>query len=232
MKHKLLIFFTLSIAFCSSALYSQQGTIKGKVTDRDKQTGLSGAEIADASGKVVAVTGNDGSFTGNLTEGKHILYVNLADYDQSTVEAEIRAGETTDAGNIELRASAGSMQDLFTININEGVEDDGFETQSVQGVLSSTADIFLSNAAYTFGPVMFRTRGYDANYTNGSLTGFVMNDIESGSPYWSNWGGLNDVMRSAMVSSGPEPIGFLFEPVGGATRINTRASEYRSGIKA
>jgi hypothetical protein len=232
MKHKLLIFFTLSIAFCSSALYAQQGTIKGKVTDRDKQTGLAGAEIADASGKVVAISSNDGSFIGNLPEGKHILYVNLADYDQSSVEADIRAGETTDAGNIELRASAGSMQDLFTINISEGIEDDGFETQSVQGILSSTADIFLSNAAYTFGPVMFRTRGYDANYTNVSLNGFVMNDIESGSPYWSNWGGLNDVMRSAMVSSGPEPIGFLFEPVGGATRINTRASEYRSGVKA
>ncbi len=55
--------------------------------------------------------------------------------------------------HIQLKASAGSMQDLFTININEGVEDDGFETQSVQGVLSSTADVFLSNAAYTFGPV-------------------------------------------------------------------------------
>ncbi len=139
---------------------------------------------------------------------------------------------TVDTGIILLKASAGSMQDLFTININEGVEDDGFETQSVQGVLSSTADVFLSSAAYTFGPLMFRVRGYDANYTNVSLNGFVMNDIESGSPYWSNWGGLNDVMRSAMVSSGPDPIGFLFEPVGGATRINTKASEYRSGIKA
>ncbi|NMC39603.1 MAG: carboxypeptidase-like regulatory domain-containing protein, partial [Bacteroidales bacterium] len=130
MRNKLLIFIALSITFCSSALYSQQGTIKGKVTDSETQTGLSGAEITDASGKVVAVTGTDGSFTGSLPEGKQILYVNLADYDQSSVEAEIRAGETTDAGNIELRASAGSMQDLFTINISEGVEDDGFETQS------------------------------------------------------------------------------------------------------
>lgn len=56
---------------------------------------------------------------------------------------------------------------------------------------------------------MFRVRGYDANYQNVSMNGFVVNDVESGSPYYSNWGGLNDVMRNAMVSSGPEPIGFL-----------------------
>ena len=141
-------------------------------------------------------------------KGNIFFILNLADYDQSVIEADIKAGETVDAGTIQLKASAGSMQDLFTININEGVEDDGFETQSVQGVLSSTADVFLSSAAYTFGPVMFRTRGYDANYTNVSLNGFVMNDIESGSPYWSNWGGLNDVMRSAMVSSGPRTYWF------------------------
>jgi hypothetical protein len=232
MKSNKLIILLLTFAFCSSSVLAQQGTLKGKVIDQNKQTGIAGVEITDATGKVVSVTINDGTFLVNLPEGRHILYLNLADYDQSVIESEIRPEETTDAGTISLKASAGSMQDLFTINMSEGVEDDGFETQSVQGVLSSTADVFLSSAAYTFGPMMFRTRGYDANYTNVSLNGFVMNDIESGAPYWSNWGGLNDVMRSAMVSSGPEPIGFLFEPVGGATRINTRASEYRTGIKA
>jgi len=232
MKYNKLIFILLSFIFCSASSFAQQGILKGKVIDRDKQTGLAGAEITDATGKVIAVSTNDGTFSANLSEGKHILYINLADFDQSVIEADIKAGDSSDAGTVELKASAGSMQDLFTINISEGIEDDGFETQSVQGVLSSTADVFLSNAAYTFGPVMFRTRGYDANYANVSLNGFVVNDIESGSPYWSNWGGLNDVMRSAMVSSGPEPIGFLFEPVGGATRINTKASEYRSGLKA
>ncbi|HNY14252.1 MAG TPA: TonB-dependent receptor [Bacteroidales bacterium] len=232
MKYKNLIFLPLAFILSLPPLIAQQGSLKGKVIDSDKQSGLSGVEITSATGKVIAATGGDGTFEAGLSEGKHILYLNIADFEQAVIEADIHAGETTDAGTISLKASAGSMQDLFTINMSEGVEDDGFETQSVQGVLSSTADVFLSNAAYTFGPMMFRTRGYDANYTNVSLNGFVMNDIESGSPYWSNWGGLNDVMRSAMVSSGPEPIGFLFEPVGGATRINTRASEYRSGIKA
>ncbi|HOO99283.1 MAG TPA: TonB-dependent receptor [Bacteroidales bacterium] len=232
MKYNKLIILFLSLAIFSVAGYSQQGTVIGKVIDTEKQTGLPGTEITNASGRVVGITTSDGTFSLSLPEGEHILYINNTDFDQAVIEVVVKTDEVTDAGTTGLRSSALSRQDLFTLNISEGIEDDGFETQSVQGILSAGADVFLSNAAYTFGPVMFRVRGYDANYSNVSLNGFVMNDIESGSPYWSNWGGLNDVMRSAMVTSGPEPIGFLFEPVGGATRINTRASEYRTGIKA
>ncbi|MCX6328592.1 MAG: TonB-dependent receptor [Bacteroidia bacterium] len=232
MKYNKLIYLLLALILKSGFAFAQQGTVKGIIIESDTLTGLSGAEITDASGKVLAVSINGGSFSVNLPEGKHILYINLADFDQAVIEADVKSGEAIDAGKIILRPSAGSLQDLFTININEGISEDGFETQSVQGILSASADVFLSNAAYTFGPLMFRVRGYESNYTNVSLNGFVMNDIESGAPYYSNWGGLNDVMRSAMVTSGPEPIGFLFEPVGGATRINTRASEYRTGLKA
>jgi hypothetical protein len=232
MKHNKLILLLLFLTINTGMLFAQQGIVKGTIINSDTGKGLSGVEVTDATGRVLTITVNDGTFSIGLPEGKHILYINLADFAQAVIEADVKSDAVTDKGPIMLKASGGSMQDLFTINITEGVEDDGFETQSVQGVLSSTADVFLSNAAYTFGPVMFRVRGYDANYTNVSLNGFVVNDIESGSPYWSNWGGLNDVMRSAMVSSGPEPIGFLFEPVGGATRINTKASEYRSGVKA
>jgi hypothetical protein len=232
MKYNRLIFFLLLLSFSSFAALGQQGILKGLIVSSDKNTGLAGAEITDATGRVLTGTGADGTFSVNLSEGKHVLYINLADFDQAVIETDIKAGETSDAGTISLKASAGSLQDMLTININEGASEDGFETQSVQGVLSASSDAYLSAAAYTFGPLMFRVRGYESNYTNVSMNGFVVNDIESGSPYWSNWGGLNDVMRSAMVSSGPEPIGFLFEPVGGATRINTRASEYRSGVKA
>ena len=232
MKYNKLIYLLLAFVLNSWSLIAQYGTVKGTIINSDNGRGLSGAEITDASGKVISVSVNDGTFSANLPEGKHILYINLAEFDQAVIEADVKPGIIIDAGNIPLRISAGSLQELMTININEGGSEDGFETQSVQGILSSSADVFLSNAAYTFGPLMFRVRGYDANYTNVSLNGFVLNDIESGAPYYSNWGGLNDVMRSAMVTSGPEPIGFLFEPVGGATRINTRASEYRTGIKA
>ncbi len=232
MKHNQLICFLLLFLFTFGTMSAQQGTVKGLLTERSSGSPVRGAVITDASGTKLGTSADDGSFTVTADVGKQMLFINLADYEQAIVSVEVRGGETTDAGTIAMQELSGTMMDLSPMNINEGVSEDGFETQSIQGVLSSSADIFLSTAAYTFGPIMYRIRGYDANYQNVSMNGFVVNDIESGSPYWSNWGGLNDVMRSSMVSSGPEPIGFLFEPVGGATRINTRASEYRSGIKA
>jgi len=210
----------------------QQGIVRGVIIDRGSRSPLQGAVITDASGKELGKSLADGSFSVAASPGKQMLFVDYTEYEQVIISVTVTAGETANAGVIEMQEKAGFMMDLSPININEGASEDGFESQSIQGVLSASADVFLSTAAYTFGPVMYRVRGYDNNYQNVSLNGFVVNDIESGAPYYSNWGGLNDVMRSAMVSSGPEPIGFLFEPVGGASRINTRASEYRAGIKA
>jgi len=232
MKHNKLIYLLLALVINCSLAVAQQGTVKGIITSSENGEVLPGAAITDAAGKILTTSDSDGSFSFNISEGKQLLFINLSDYDQTSMDVTVRSGEITDAGIIALTPSAGSFLDMPSVNVSEGGSEDGFETQSIQGVLSSSADVYLSTAAYTFGPVMFRVRGYESSYTNVSLNGFVVNDIESGAPYFSNWGGLNDVMRNAMVSSGPEPIGFLFEPVGGATRINTKASEYRSGLKA
>jgi len=232
MNHNKLICLLLALLINAGFITAQQGNIKGIL--KDKTTGLpvSGARINDASGKEAGIAAADGSFLVTLNIGRQMLFIDKTDYEQAILSVTVTAGETYDAGVVEMLTLSGFKTDPGSMNFTEGVSEDGFETQSIQGVLSSSADIFLSTAAYTFGPAMFRLRGYDANYQNVSLNGFVVNDIESGAPYYSNWGGLNDVMRSAMTSSGPEPIGFLFEPVGGATRINTRASEYRAGVKA
>ncbi len=223
-----LIFWLLGV----NCLYAQQGSVGGMVVDRNTGSPLREAVITSTTGRELTRTAVDGSFTVMLDPGRQMLFVNFPEYEQSVISVLVLAGERIDAGRIEMNVAAGFMADQGTVNISEGMSDDGFETQSIQGVLSSTADIFLSTAAYTFGSMMYRVRGYENNYQNVSLNGFVVNDVESGSPYFSNWGGLNDVMRSSMVTSGPEPIGFLFEPVGGVTRINTRASNYRSGLKA
>ncbi len=232
MKHNKLFFLLLAIFSSSGILLAQQGTVTGTITSSESGIALPGAAITDAAGKTLTVSNTDGSFTFNILEGKQFFFVNLTDFDQKSFEVIVLSGETVDAGIIALTPTTVSLLDMPTISFSEDDSESGFETQSIQGILSSSADVFLSTAAYTFGPAMFRVRGYESSNTNVSLNGFVVNDIESGSPYFSNWGGLNDVMRSAMISSGPEPIGFLFEPVGGATRINTRASQYRSGLKA
>lgn len=232
MKYYRLVFMLIVFLSTAQFIEAQEGKITGQIVEGSSGSPLSDARITDAAGREVGISGNDGRFTVVVVQGPQMLFINLPEYEQASISVSVIAGQVADAGRIEMTPITRYTMDLGALGVSEGFSDAGFETQSIQGVLSSSADIFLSTAAYTFGPVMFRVRGYDANYQNVSMNGFVVNDVESGSPYYSNWGGLNDVMRNAMVSSGPEPIGFLFEPVGGATRINTRASLYRSGLKA
>ena len=56
-----------------------------------------------------------------------------------------------------------------------------------------------------------------------------MNKLYSGRPQWSNWGGLNDVLRNQEFNAGLTASSYTFGGVLGSTNITTRASEYRAG---
>jgi hypothetical protein len=231
MKYIKLIFFTLILSGQTLLIQAQQGTVKGIVVNRETGTPLKDVIITGSSGKMITTTDESGSFSFSSDPGDIILYFDLPGFDQATTKVAVKTNETSDAGTVQVTNQDYFDRNLPTISISDGAGDDGMESQSIQGLLNSSTDVFVSTAAYTFGPVFFRIRGYEQNYSLVTLNGFVMNDVESGTPYYSNWGGLNDVMRNTMITSGPDPIGYLFEPVGGIARIITRASEYRKGIK-
>jgi len=232
MKYVQTLILLLILILATRNICAQQGTVRGRVVAGHNGLPISGASVSSSSGKLLGISSSDGTFSVELEPGNQILSFFMVDFEQAVIAVTVTIGGITETGSVTMQPQTGFRTDLGAGVINESISEDGFETQSIQGVLNASADIFLTTAVYTFGSVMYRIRGYDANYQNVSLNEFVLNDVESGVPYFSNWGGLNDVMRNAMVTSGPEPVGFLFEPVGGATRISTRASEYRSGVKA
>ncbi|MFN8241243.1 MAG: TonB-dependent receptor [Bacteroidales bacterium] len=226
------VFILLFFNILTLSLSAQSGVAKGKITDTESGNPLSGAVITGTSGGSLGTSGSDGSFSVESDAGSFTWYINLDGYEQVSLKVVIRSGETTDLGTIALVKQDYYQQDLPTITINDEFGEDGMESQAIQGILNASSDVFVSAAAYTFGPLMYRIRGYEQNYSLVTLNGFVLNDVESGAPYYSSWGGLNDVMRNTMITSGPDPIGYLFEPVGGISRIITRASEYRAGVKS
>ena len=56
-----------------------------------------------------------------------------------------------------------------------------------------------------------------------------MNKLYNGRPQWSNWGGLNDVLRNQELSNGSIPLKYNFGGILGSNNINIRASEYGQG---
>jgi hypothetical protein len=51
----------------------------------------------------------------------------------------------------------------------------------------------------------------------------------NGRPQWSNWGGLNDVLRNQEFTNGLSPSEYTFGGILGTSNINLRASSYQAG---
>src|SRR5690554_7621727 len=56
-----------------------------------------------------------------------------------------------------------------------------------------------------------------------------MNKLYDGRPQWSDWGGLNDVLRNQELTSGLQPSNYNFGGALGTTNMILRASQYREG---
>jgi hypothetical protein len=109
--------------------------------------------------------------------------------------------------------------------------EEGQGDQGISGLLQSSQDIFVSTAGYVFGQTRFKIRGYDSENTTVSINGVPLNDMETGRPYWSSWGGLNDATRNKEITSGIAATNYGFGGIGGSTNMITRASSFSKGMK-
>ena len=105
------------------------------------------------------------------------------------------------------------------------------EDDNISGILNSSRDPFYNTAAFTLGAYRFRLRGLDN--ANGKLfmNNIEMNDLGIGRPYWSQWGGLNEVLRNRDASFGLDKNSFSFGGLNGATNLDIRASSQRKQFK-
>ena len=119
------------------------------------------------------------------------------------------------------------IEDLFSISLSDDeLNDDTSASDNISGLLNSSMDVFYRTAAYEFSPSFFKVRGLDSENANVLINGINMNKMYNGRPQWSNWGGLNDVLRNQELSNGITPSVYNFGGILGSSNINIRASEY------
>ena len=116
---------------------------------------------------------------------------------------------------------------LPTIIMIETDYDDSQSSTDISSFLQSSRDAFNNIAAYNLSTRRFRIRAFDSKYTDVLINGVMMNDPDGGRPYYSNWGGLNDVMRNSVILVNSGVAYDAFGGPGGVTAIFTRASNYR-----
>jgi len=152
-----------------------------------------------------------------------ILLINFNIFSQ--VEEQITVNDT-----INNLSTTNDVVDFFSISLTDDeLNDDTSASDNISGLLNSSMDVFYRTAAYEFSSSFFKVRGLDSDNAIVHINGIKMNKLYNGRPQWSNWGGLNDVLRNQELSNGSIPLKYNFGGILGSNNINIRASEYGEG---
>ena len=152
-----------------------------------------------------------------------ILFVNFNIFSQS--EQQVTVSDTINDLSV-----TNDVVDLFSISLSDDeLNDDTSASDNISGLLNSSMDVFYRTAAYEFSSSFFKVRGLDSDNAIVHINGIKMNKLYNGRPQWSNWGGLNDVLRNQELSNGSIPLKYNFGGILGSNNINIRASEYGEG---
>ena len=152
-----------------------------------------------------------------------ILFINFNIFSQA--EEQITVNDT-----INNLSTTNDVVDFFSISLSDDeLNDDTSASDNISGLLNSSMDVFYRTAAYEFSSSFFKVRGLDSDNAIVHINGIKMNKLYNGRPQWSNWGGLNDVLRNQELSNGSIPLKYNFGGILGSNNINIRASEYGEG---
>ena len=222
----LLLFF--GVIFSSIA----QNVIKGVVVDSEKNTQLEGVVVNVKENTMSTLTNENGVFIlQNLPNGAYVLEISFSGYETQNFPVEL-SGMTVDLGNILLYEDLTEEEDLSTVTLTDDeLNDDTSAADNISGLLQASRDVYLRTAAFEFSSSFFRIRGLDSENGKVLINGIEMNKLFNGRPQWSNWGGLNDVLRNQEFSNGLRASDYTFGGILGSTNINVRPSEQRTGTR-
>nr|WP_299032492.1 TonB-dependent receptor [uncultured Tenacibaculum sp.] len=221
---------TMLLLFLGFTSLNAQNVVKGIVINSDSENPMQDVSVSVKTANVSSVTDTSGAFTlTGLPDGRQIVTVSLNGYETQNFPVEL-SGKTVDLGTIFMYEDLSEDQDLSTITITDDeLNDDTSAADNISGLLQASRDVYLRTAAFEWSGSFYRVRGLDSENGKVLINGIEMNKLYNGRPQWSNWGGLNDVLRNQEFSNGLTPSNYAFGGVLGSTNINTRASEYSEG---
>ena len=229
MKKQILSF--LFVCFASLYSFAQQTTIRGVVNDMLTSQPIDAVLVQLEGTELSTLTDPQGAFAFLLDVplGEQMLVLSKDGFLNARYPIVVSEGSDLNLPDLMLEID-NSNDELFTITLSDDeLNDDTSGADNISGLLSASQDIFQRAAAFEFSSSFFRVRGLNTDNGTVLMNGIEMNKVFDGRPQWSNWGGLNDVLRSQELSTGFAPSSYTFGGLLGSTNINLRASNYRAG---
>ncbi|MCF6350150.1 MAG: TonB-dependent receptor [Flavobacteriaceae bacterium] len=222
--------FVLLLSFLSVIGVFAQQTVKGKVVNSETEKAIANVVISVVGTTISEKTILNGSFElKNVPIGNQIIKIQLSGFEAQQFPIKI-SNKQIDLGKVLLFKDLQEEEDLSTISLSDDeLDDDAGGADNISGLLFSSRNLFSRTAAFEFSSSFFRVRGLDSDNATVTINGIEMNKIYNGRPQWSNWGGLNDVLRNQELTEGINASSYTFGGILGATNINARASEARVG---
>ncbi|MEQ8704620.1 MAG: TonB-dependent receptor [Phaeodactylibacter sp.] len=224
------------LALLPAWLVQAQVEVRGAVLDSETALPIAAVVVTLDDG-TTAVSDEKGAFTFfDVPEGAHdFTFRSKESYIEQTLSTTVsdQGDGVYDLGKVRLvptqrEEGITNKEDFIpTITLSDGDLEQETDNQNISGVLAASRDVFVSAAAFTFGPARFRIRGYDSENTAIYINGVPFNELENGRAFWSALGGLNDVTRNRSAEIGLSPLSYAFGGVGGGSSIDTRASSQR-----
>ena len=216
---------------CHTSMYSQN-VIRGIIIDNNSEKPLSEVLISIKNTIFTTKTDLNGAFhIKALSKGNYILEIKFNGFETQNLPLEL-SNNTLDLGVILLFRDFTDELDLSIITISDDeLNNDASAADNISGLLQASKDIFLRTAAFEFSSSFFKVKGLDSGNGKVLINGIQMNKVYDGRAQWSNWGGLNDVLRNQEFSNGLAASNVTFGGVLGATNMNTRASLQRPGTR-
>jgi len=232
LRRVILITFILLFPALNLLAQVEEALVKGKVINKANNQSLGDVRILLPKLELVTTTDGNGDFSiSHVPYGKHIMIIGGSAVDKDTITILVDR-EVVETGAIYAAVNEASIS-LQTIQIptialeDNNISDDDGVRAGISGILSASMDPFISAAAYVFGPYRFQPRGYEGNQQQVLINGIMMNDIETGEAYWSQWGGLNDVFRGRDNTYGLVAAEYGYGKLNGMTYFDAVAANQR-----
>lgn len=223
------------------SILAQTQTINGTVRDRTTGELLIGVNVIYAPGKGT-VTDIDGQFKLELEPGTYTLEITYVGFEKETrvvplkdkpvfLDIELKNMTLTEVEVVGDVARTRETPVAFT-NIPAIKVEEELASQDIPMILNATPGVYATQQGGGDGDARINIRGFNQRNVAVMLDGIPVNDMENGWVYWSNWFGLDVVMRYTQVQRGLGASKLAIPSVGGTINIATKGIEEKRMITA
>ncbi|NQT77403.1 MAG: carboxypeptidase-like regulatory domain-containing protein [Bacteroidetes bacterium] len=232
------LFFILILMLLGANLFGQERTISGTVSD-DIGDLLIGVNVVYGPGLGV-ITDIDGRYSLKLASGEYdlvISYVGCETQEKHIVVSEKNLYinfvlKTITLQEVEIVGDVAKTREtpIAFSNVTPAKIEEQLASQDIPLILNSTPGVYATASGGGDGDARINIRGFNQRNVAVMLDGIPVNDMENGWVYWSNWFGLDAVMRYTQVQRGLGASKLAIPSVGGTINIATKGIENDKGI--